>query len=213
MEFVRTYSPETCLVRVLYENPEGVQLISEVKGWNKITITPAQSSFKILRGIRGSANRVATLDSVVKVVISLDQNSPTNNEFDTFLLVDKFKYLKAPLKIIVYDNNNGKASPDVQANQQAAFGAAGSRSLGTSFISSTAFIEGYPEVVFDNDVVDREWTFQCLSYSLFKVGEGASLRQELLNTGGSGLLESIAGKVSSTVSTAQGLLSNVTKMF
>lgn len=143
---VRTYMPsEVHLVVNGYK----------VVGWNKISVKPTQAAFQLQKGIRGTANRVASNDQTLTLTLELEQTSVSNLYLSNLLKADLGN--KIPTSQLILKDWHG----------------------GTEFSTDLAFLTGWPDVSYAEEMSTRQWEFQCIAPKDFKVKGGGSLREAL----------------------------------
>lgn len=178
MNYVRTYSPEDVLIT--FSDANGFN--KEIGGWNKISITRKTPVFRQIEGIRGSVTRARSLRTSASIKLELEQTHPSNLTLSQLLELDGLNKLSGLLSINIRDDNGLKTT----ANEALLYSVLGidgfsERDSGTSFLSSTCYIDGYPDIEFDGETVNRVWTLQCLSTDVIQVGRGYSMREYLLD--------------------------------
>lgn len=206
MNYVRTYSPEDVLIT--FSDASGFN--KEIGGWNKITISRKTPVFKQIEGIRGSVTRTRSLRTSATIKLEIEQTHPSNLVLSQLLELDGLSKLSGLLSINIKDDNGFKTTQN-EALLYSVLGIDGfsERDSGTSFVSSTCYIEGYPDVEYDEETVNRVWTLQCLSTDVIQVGRGYSMREYLLDQA-TNVLSPYIDNAKSAISSS---LPNITRMF
>lgn len=124
-------------------------------GWDTIRIARDTNPYQIVKGIRGKNTRVRNRDTSAVISFSCLQTSDSNNILSEVLAIDEV-YGSARLDITLKDPNGQSV-----------------------FHSSEAFISGYPEVVFSNNLEYRVWAISCLSTDTYNVGGNVDSRNIL----------------------------------
>lgn len=120
-----------------------------VEGWTSISITMNSPVFKQVRGIRGKHTRVRLNDASGTINIGLVQTAITNDVFSEIVSLDR-KTGTQRLEVVVKDT------------------------AGTSlFSSTTAYLDGYPDVSYSASQSERSWTILCDKMDGFFVGGNA----------------------------------------
>lgn len=118
-----------------------------ISGWDNITIKRSSPSFKMVRGIRNRHTRVRNKDTSAVIEIGLVNTSSSNDLLTA--IVEKDEQLgTGRIELMIKDT------------------------LGTfSFNSIEAYVAGYADMSFGEDVGTRTWIIECLSSS-YSRGEG-----------------------------------------
>lgn len=118
-----------------------------ISGWDNITIKRSSPSFKMVRGIRNRHTRVRNKDTSAVIEIGLVNTSSSNDLLTA--IVEKDEQLgTGRIELMIKDT------------------------LGTfSFNSIEAYVTGYADMSFGEDVGTRTWIIECLSSS-YSRGEG-----------------------------------------
>ena len=69
-------------MQVTTYSPQDVKLVIggyTIVGWDSITISRLQETFKVIRGIRGKHTRASSGDTSATLTVSLVQTSPSNS--------------------------------------------------------------------------------------------------------------------------------------
>lgn len=134
---------------ILTYNPSQVQLLVggyRVEAFHSISIKRDSKAFTIIKGIRGKNTRTRNKDTSCTITVELDQTAPANDVFSEILRQD-LETGKARLEIVLKD-------------------LAGT----SSFSSTTAYIEEYPEVSYSESIGKRTWSIVCLDSYVYVVG-------------------------------------------
>lgn len=158
-------------------------------GLNSITVTRQSPSFEIIKGIRGHHSRRKTDDTSAVVQIAMLQTSFSNEVLSSFL-VDDINKGTGRLSIFI---NDGMGR--------------------TLFSSNTGFIEGFPEVGFQEEIGDRVWVIQCLESELYVGGNTQPYPAAKSQVEGESSLLEKAGQVAGIVSKVGSIASVVKKIF
>lgn len=215
MDLIRTYTPEDVSVYMFYTDAEtGGQFNKQITGWNRISVTRSSPAFRQIRGIRGSSSRVRTLDRSWIMKLSLDQTSKSNYDLFQVLRLDAANLSKTLVTFLILDDSaQENADKDSAGEFQAATGYQAAPKAGTTIESATCYIESMPDLVWDNDTTDREWTIIALQSTAYYVGySGVSLRENLLSNP-SGVLSAAVGAATNALKTVGSGLSNITQIF
>lgn len=214
MDLIRTYTPEDVVLIMQYENPEnGLRYIEYVKNWNRISVKRSSDVFRTIKGIRGSMARHRTLDKSWTMTLTIDQTSKTNYHLFQLLKLDANDVAKKMLTFYLFDDNAGKIDKETSTYFQGVTGYLPTSNSGTCVESSSCFIQGMPDVTFEGDTTEMEWTIVSLGSTTYNIGySGTSLREDLLNNP-SGVLSSVVGAASNALKTVGSGLSNITKLF
>lgn len=206
MNYVRTYSPEDVLIT--FSDASGFN--TEIGGWNKITISRKTPVFKQIEGIRGSVTRTRSLRTSATIKLEIEQTHPSNLILSQLMELDSLSKLPRLLSVNIKDDNGFKVTQK-EVLRFAAYNVEGlvNRDSGTSFTSSTCYIDDYPEIEFDEETVNRVWTLQCLSTDVIQVGRGYSMREYLLDQA-TNVLSPYIDSAKSAISSS---LPNITRMF
>jgi hypothetical protein len=120
-----------------------------LEGWSSISVAQSSPVFKQIKGIRGKHTRVKLQDKAGTFKITLTQTSIANDVLSELLTLDSATGT-ARLEVVLKDT------------------------AGTSlFSSTTAYIEGFPEVTFSASQSERNWTILCDSMDSHFVGGNA----------------------------------------
>lgn len=152
-----------------YSPSEIILQISEyqIAGFDKISVSRNSPEFKIMKGIRGINSRKRNRDSSCTITIDIIQTSIANDVLSEILNRD-LQTNSARLTLSLTDG------------------------LGSSkIVSNDCFIEGYPEVVYSDDIQFRRWRLICLSTDIFNVGGNAKLNGNVFNDTIGGVSSSI----------------------
>lgn len=120
-----------------------------VDGWSNISVAFNSPVFRQVRGIRGKNTRIRNKDTSATVRISLIQSSVANDVLTNLLSEDR---------------NSGASRLDITIKDNSGTGL---------FASSTAYIEGFPEMGYSASQSERVWTVLCDASSNVTVGGNA----------------------------------------
>ena len=138
----------------------------EITGWQSISIQRNSPVFRQIRGIRGKNTRARIPDSSAIIVIEA---------YQTELLHEVLS------KVLEADMVNGTARLEVTLSEL---------SGSTRFTTTTAYIEGYPEIGYSSENGVRKWTLLCDDSEWF-----------------------VGSAINSNVNAVQNFLSNVNNVF
>ena len=155
-----------------------VMLISgyEIDGWNKITISRKAPSFILVRGIRGGHTRVRNPDTSCNIEIEVYQTSVLNDVFS---------------KVLEVDMAQGQVRLEMTMQETTSTGL---------FVTSSAFVLGYPEVNRDATLGTVNWKLETYE-SIMQVGSAKS--------GAVGVVQGAVSKLKSFADKAEGLVDKV----
>lgn len=113
-----------------------------VTGWETISISPTRK-FNSIKGIRGKHSRTKNLDTSATIVVPLMQTSQSNDVFTEIVRQDGV-------------NGTGRIALTLKDNSGNAV-----------FSSDEAYIVGYPDVIYADDIELRAWTIFCQTTAVF----------------------------------------------
>ena len=140
-----TYSPKQIELKI------GNYIIQGYAAGSFITVEQSAKTFETVKGMRGVNSRKRNLDKSLRITFSLLQTHDTNNIL-TQTHQEDINTGAGRFGISITDNSSSEAG-------------AGKGQI----ISTTAFIEGYPDIVYANTLEAREWTIICLDYDTYNV--------------------------------------------
>lgn len=133
--------------------PSQVKLIIggyTVMGWDSISISRTKRGFNSVEGIRGQNTRVQNLDTSATITVPLIQTSQSNDVFTEIHRLDLI-------------NGTGRLSLMLKDN-----------SGNSVFSSDEAYILGYPDVAYSDDIEMRVWAIFCQSTTTYLVNGNAT---------------------------------------
>lgn len=187
MGYVRTYSPEDLIIQV-----GG----NEIVGWNSVKVERTTPVFKQIEGIRGSVARTQTLRSSATITLSIDQNSTSNLMLNMLLKLDE-RGQGELLNVFIKDSTMPATVGGMLVDG------------GTTIQSLSCYIDGYPDVEFTDESVDRVWTIRALSVTTMNIGQGYSMREYLIEQG----LAVLSPYINSATSAISESLPSITRLF
>lgn len=107
------------------------------EGWDRITISRSVEAFRPVKGIRGKHTRIRDLDTSATIVLSVMQTSPTN-DYLSGILEEDFIQGTGRLEITLKDSSGE-----------------------SRFSSVEAYITGFPETTYAEDIEYRSWNIFC----------------------------------------------------
>jgi len=123
----------------------------QITGFDKISVSRNSPAFTVIKGIRGANSRRRNRDSSCTVTLDVIQTALVNDVL-TEILEQDLRTNSARLTLNLTDG------------------------LGSSkIVSRECFIEGYPDMVYGDNILMRRWNLICLSTDLFRVGGNAKL--------------------------------------
>ena len=159
-----------------------VMLISgyEIDGWNKITISRKAPSFILVRGIRGGHTRVRNPDTSCSIEIEVYQTSVLNDVLS---------------KVLQVDMAQGQVRLEMTMQEITNTGL---------FVTSSAFVLGYPEVSREDTLGTVVWKLETYE-SIMEIGsaKGAAV----------GVVQGAASKLKDFANKAEGLIDKVGGIF
>lgn len=123
----------------------------QITGFQKISVKRNSPSFTIIKGIRGKNSRQRNRDTSCIVTVDVIQTAMVNDVLTQILEED----LRTNSARLILNLTDGLGSSKIESRE--------------------AFIEGYPELVYSDDIVYRRWSFVCLSTDLYRVGGNSKL--------------------------------------
>jgi hypothetical protein len=141
-------------------NPSDVVLLIgkySCVGWDEISIKRTTPTFKMTSGIKGKNTRTRSSDTSALVGISLMQVSPTNDVFSEIHTQD-ILYGTGRIELLLQDKSGNSL-----------------------FTSSEAYIVGYADKIFKDNIEYVPWYIQCLSTESYVVGGNTRPNTELIN--------------------------------
>lgn len=141
-------------------DPEEVTLTFggyQAVGWDKITIKRNSPTFKFVQGINGKHTRVQTTDTSAIITISIMQTSPTHDVLS---------------RVHAEDIINGSGRLQVTLKD-------GSGS--SLFTSIEAYLEGYPEAVYSDNIEYYQWNIICQSTEDFLLGGNVTASESFIS--------------------------------
>lgn len=121
-----------------------------------IQVEQSATTFEIMKGMRGVNSRKRNLDKSLRITFRLLQTHDTNNILTQVHQADidsgagRFAVTLTDLASSEAGNGNGQIT------------------------SQTAFIEGFPNIVYSGSLEAREWTIVCLDYETYRVAGNSS---------------------------------------
>lgn len=136
-------------MQVTTYSPQDVKLVIggyTIVGWDSITISRLQETFKVIRGIRGKHTRASSGDTSATLTVSLVQTSPSNSFLTEIHRLDE-------------ERGTGRLELTLKDNS------------GTSvFNSNEAYIVSYPEATNTAGIEMRNWNIFCQTTGSYVVG-------------------------------------------
>lgn len=117
----------------------------KLKGVKSVSVT-VDNAFKLIKGTGNKNTRVPVSANAVQVEIEVLQTSTTNNALSRILAQD-ITQNNVRLSFALFDNSGT-----------------------TGITSDNAFILGYPETTYTEQLETRRWTISLLDYNEFVVG-------------------------------------------